>query len=86
MTPSVLTARNANGARGGKWWSVDDAGSRRLLDFFGRGGDRGAREKRCEGDHACDGACVSRGVASAAAQSGSQWALTFETAFARGLG
>ena len=63
---------------------VDDARRRRVLDFFGRGGDRGAREKRCEGDHACEGACVSRGVASAAANLVLTEALTLKNAFARG--
>ena len=43
-----------------------------------------AREKRCEGDHACDGACVSHGVTSVAANLVLTGALTFETAFARG--
>ena len=58
----------------------------RCIDFFGRGGDRGAREKRCEGDHACEGACVSRGVASVAANLVLSGALTLKSAFARGLG
>ena len=62
---------------------VDDAWRRHVLDFFGRGDDRGAREKRCEGDHACDGACVSHGVTSVAAQSVLAEALTLKNAFAR---
>ena len=67
LAPVAMWRSDWEWAQRGASASVDDARRRHVLDFFGRGGDRGAREKRCEGDHACDGACVSHGVTIVAA-------------------